>query len=437
MPDDSLLLDLPLQPLADALRSGARSPVELIERLCDRIERVDTVVQSLLPEPTRRARLRYEAEDLLQRFPDPATRPALFGLPVGVKDLFNADGFETRAGSQLPAACFAGDESPVVTQLKRAGALIAGKTHCDEFAYTEPAPTRNPHAPERTPGGSSSGSAAGVAAGLFPLALGTQTTRSIIGPAAWCGVVGFKPSHGSLATEGCVALSPAFDTVGLLAQDLDGIRLAWAALGGALDPGPQPSVPVVGIPDDPFLAPVEDSARAAFEQRVVQLRAAGIPVVRLPFPDLEGPSRVYRAAMVVLHAEMAEVHADWFDTHGEQYRDQTRRGVLGGREIADDGISDAYVAQSAWRTELAALAEAGGIDCWLLPSSNGPAPVGDRPTGYGHMVIPWSFAGVPTITLPLTSTADGLPLGMQLAGHRGEDAALLHWADHLRNALAS
>jgi Asp-tRNA(Asn)/Glu-tRNA(Gln) amidotransferase A subunit family amidase len=433
---DSLLFDLPLKQLADAVRSGTHSPVELVHRLCDRIESVDGVVQALLPEPKRRERLQYEAEDLLLRWPDPAGRPALFGMPVGVKDLFNADGFATRAGSQLPPECFDGEESPVVTQLKLAGALILGKTHCDEFAYTEPAPTRNPHNPDHTPGGSSSGSAAGVAAGLFPLALGTQTTRSIIGPAAWCGVVGFKPSHGSLATEGCVALSPAFDTVGLLAQDLEGIRLAWSALGGSVHASQAPTEPVIGIPDDPFLQPIGLEARAVYEAQVFKLREAGWPIVRIPFPDAGGPKRVYKAAMVVLHAEMAEVHADWFDEHQERYRPQTRHGVLGGRDLPDDGIAEAYVAQSAWREELAQLTEDAGIDCWLLPSSNGPAPAGDRPTGYGQMVIPWSFAGVPAVSLPLTATADGLPLGLQLAGRRGEDGNLLHWAGRLTALLS-
>jgi len=323
-----------------------------------------------------------------------------------------------------------------VTQLKRAGALLIGKTHCDEFAYTEPAPTRNPHHPDHTPGGSSSGSCAGVAAGLFPLALGTQTTRSIIGPAAWCGVVGFKPTHGSLATEGCVALSPAFDTAGLLAQDLDGIRLAWAAMGGSLSAAASaPERPVIGVPDDPFLEPIEMEARAVYEAQLFALREAGWPIVRLPFPDAGGPSRVYKAAMVVLHAEMAEVHADWFDEHQDSYRPQTKQGVLGGRDLADDRIAEAYVAQSAWRSELAELTEDAGIDCWLVPASNGPAPEGDRPTGYGHMVIPWSFAGVPTVTLPAARSESGLPLGLQLAGRRGEDGLLLHWAGQVAGAL--
>jgi Asp-tRNA(Asn)/Glu-tRNA(Gln) amidotransferase A subunit family amidase len=148
---------------------------------------VEPHIRALLPERRRLSRLRTEARQLAERWPDPSTRPPLYGIPVGIKDLFRVDGFPTRAGSQLPARLFAGPEAPVVSALRAAGALVLGKTAMDEFACCEPPPTRNPHHLAHTPGGSSSGSAAAVAAGLCPLALGTQTSRSVIGPAAFCG----------------------------------------------------------------------------------------------------------------------------------------------------------------------------------------------------------------------------------------------------------
>ena len=182
-------------------------------------------------------RLRREASDLLRRYPDPMARPPLFGALVGVKDIFHVDGFVTRAGSELPPELFAGPEASCVTALRAAGALILGKTVTTQFAYFAPGPTRHPLSTTlgetRTPGGSSSGSAAAVAAGFAPLALGTQTIGSIIRPAAFCGVVGFKPSFGRVATDGVIPLSPSADTVGWLAATLEvAVRSASFGRGG-------------------------------------------------------------------------------------------------------------------------------------------------------------------------------------------------------------
>ena len=151
-------------------------------------------------------------------------------MPVGVKDIFHAAGFETRAGSQLPPELLTGPEADAVGRLRAAGCLILGKTVTTEFAYYEPEPTRNPHNLAHTPGGSSSGSAAAVAAGLAPLALGTQTIGSVIRPAAFCGIVGFKPSYGRISPEGLIFFSPSLDHVGLFTQDVAGMSLAAAVL---------------------------------------------------------------------------------------------------------------------------------------------------------------------------------------------------------------
>ncbi len=165
-------------------------------------EKRELLVKAFLPEEGRFDRLRQEAESLLARYPHIDDRPPLFGMLVGVKDIFHVDGFTTQAGSHLPSAVLQGAQARSVTLLQRAGALILGKTVTTEFAYFSPGPTRNPHNPEHTPGGSSSGSAAAVAAGLCPLALGTQTIGSIIRPAAFCGVVGLKPGCDRISRDG-------------------------------------------------------------------------------------------------------------------------------------------------------------------------------------------------------------------------------------------
>ena len=213
----------PLAPTVAALSSGALDLRTYLEETCARLDELEPQLCAFLPESERRTRLRAEARALLARFPDAIERPALFGVPVGIKDLFRVAGFETRAGSCLPPEVFAGAEASIVTRLRQAGALVLGKTTTEEFAYRgTPPPTRNPHNLAHTPGGSSSGSAAAVAAGLCPLALGTQTLRSTIGPAAYCGTVGFKLSHARVPLDGLVLLSASIDSLGLFTLDVAG-----------------------------------------------------------------------------------------------------------------------------------------------------------------------------------------------------------------------
>src|SRR5690606_22954408 len=182
-----LIQDAPLTAVTDVIAS--------VEQALDRLEAVDSQIEAFLLEPNRRERLLREAEALEQRYPDPTNRPPLYGVLVGVKDIYHVDGFPTRAGSSLPVELFTGPEASCVSMLRQQGALVLGKTVTTEFAYFEPGPTRNPHNPAHTPGGSSSGSAAAVAAGLCPLALGRQTIGSIIRPSSFLGFVGYSATH--------------------------------------------------------------------------------------------------------------------------------------------------------------------------------------------------------------------------------------------------
>ena len=193
-----LIAGAPLHSTVEALRSGSLDLVSHVHALLDRVDAVDGQVRAVLPEPGRRARLVANAEALLARYPDAADRPALFGAVVGLKDIFITDGFATRLGSAIPSDLFSGPEATSVRRLREAGALVLGKTVTTEFAGYDPGATANPHNVGHTPGGSSSGSAAAVAAGFAELALGTQTVGSVIRPASFCGVVGYKPSLGRI-----------------------------------------------------------------------------------------------------------------------------------------------------------------------------------------------------------------------------------------------
>lgn len=381
-------------------------------------------------------RLRQEAKALLAAYPDPDTRPCLFGLPLGVKDIFHVDGWPTQAGSQLPPERLSGAESAVVTALRRAGALVMGKTVTTEFAYFAPGPTRNPHNLAHTPGGSSSGSAAAVAAQLCAVALGTQTIGSVNRPAAFCGVVGFKPTHGRVSTAGVIPVSQTWDHVGFFTRHPADLELImpvvcadWA--GGEIEIEKQESVetprPVLGLPVGPYLDHADEIGRAHLEKLIATLVEQGYLVKRVPvMPDF---ADLHQKHLLVMAGEMARVHAEWFAEYRELYRPETAALIEQGQRYSDEQISQAAHSQTELAERLQRQMVEAGIDFWLAPSAPGIAPHGLDSTGNPIMNLPWTHAGMPTLTLPTgTDPATGLPLGTQFVARRGGDEALLAWA---------
>ncbi|MBK8025089.1 MAG: amidase [Chloroflexi bacterium] len=422
----SLIQSAPLSETVAALRSGALDLLAYVESAVDRLEQVDAEVQAFLPEPGRRERLRREAAALAAGFPDPAARPPLYGALIGVKDIFRVDGFETRAGSTLSPTLFEGAEAAVVTQLKRLGALVLGKTVTAEFAYFEPGPTRNPHNLAHTPGGSSSGSAAGVAAGLVPLALGTQTIGSIVRPASYCGIVGYKPSYGRLSTEGVLPVSKALDHVGLFTQDIDGMALAASLLCADWRPAGEVERPRLGVLTGAYLAQASDEMIAAFDGWVARLEQAGFSVQRLDMlDDIETIGDQCRKLMAY---EAAQVHAGWFAAYSEQYRPRTAGLIQTGQSVSAEIAAEARAAQMNVRRRVEDAMREAGIDVWISPAAAGPAPHGLESTGAPWMNLLWTFIGLPAVTMPAGRSADGLPLGLQMAGAYGDDERLLAWA---------
>jgi Asp-tRNA(Asn)/Glu-tRNA(Gln) amidotransferase A subunit family amidase len=422
-----LLHPAPLAETVAALRSGQLDLHSHIDAVCDRIDQVDPLVQALLPEPGRRRRLHEEADALLARQSEPAGRPALFGALLAVKDIFHVDGFTTRAGAALPPELFAGPQAVCVTRARQAGALILGKTVTTEFAYFEPGPTRNPHALDHTPGGSSSGSAAAVAAGLAPLALGTQTIGSVIRPAAFCGVVGFKPSLGRIDPGGLVFFSRTLDQVGLFTQDVAGAALAAAALcAGWRDlPAPQ-RPPVLGLPVGPFLEQAEPDALRIFWQQMGRLAAAGVEVREVPaLASVEALNSIHRR---LVFAEFAQEHAELYAQYAALYRPRTAEIIAIGRSVSTDELIALRSNIAVLRAELEMLMDDAGIDLWACPAARGPAPAGLHATGDPAMNLPWTHAGLPTLTAPAGQAAASLPLGLQLIGRFGADEALVGWS---------
>ena len=420
--------------LLDGLRSGEVALLAWIDQLEARFDEREADVRAFVPEDGRFARLRHEAAQLLRAFPDPAARPPLFGLPVGVKDIFHVNGFTTRAGSRLPPELLQGVEAECVRQLRRDGALIVGKTVTTEFAYFAPGPTRNPRRLDHTPGGSSSGSAAAVAAGLCALALGTQTIGSIIRPAAFCGVVGFKPTFGRLSTAGVIPLSPSLDHVGLFAGDVAGAAAVAARLCREWQNDLTPSnKPILGIPEGPYLDAAEPEGLAHLRQDCDRLSDAGFiirPVAALPdFAD------VRRHHLALMAAEAADTHTRWFDQYEALYHPRTAELIRRGRAVGNEERQAALAYQRLTRQHLLDLMTENGLDVWLCPPAPAAAPQGLDSTGDPVMNLPWTFAGLPALTLPTGVNGAGLPLGLQLVIRLQEDERLLRHAQLIEGAF--
>ena len=386
------------------------------------IEAAEPEVLAFLDEPNRRARLSH----------DTARDGALQGLPLAVKDLYRVDGLPTRAGSALPAELFAGPESWIVTTLRTAGAVVMGKTAMDEFGYCEPPPTRNPRDLSRSPDGSSGGSAAAVAAGMCPVALGSQTLHSTIGPAAYCGVVGYKPSFGRWPFDG-VGAAPSFDTLGFLAADV-----ATTTRVASVLPGWQPTNatrPVLGVPELWGIRRLHTEGWTAFAHHAETLKAAGyeIRTARVPWnDDVADWSSVITDLML---AEFAEIHRDWFDAHRSLYRPRTAEAIERGRMVSAERVAECRTRKAEFAAALTLAADQAGIDCWICPSAGTVATPLHDAVRETWMTRFWSLSGWPTLSLPIFDGENGLPHGLQVVARHQHDEDLLHWATDLRRAL--
>jgi len=422
--------------LASKLRSGQLDLFEYLEELCRIIEAQEPKIHALIPGTFDRKRLLSDAKALVERYPEPHLRPALFGIPVGIKDIIRTDGFPTRCGSALPAELFEGAEADCVSRLRRDGAIIAAKTVTTEFAYNEPGPTRNPHNLEHTPGGSSSGSAAAVASGFFPLALGSQTVGSVIRPAAFCGIVGFKPSFGRISMDGVIPYSNSADHLGILCKEPAAIDAAMAVLTdnwrGLPDKLFLEDV-VFGVPDGPYLDRTSANGRVFFEDQLERMRRAGCNVKRIQtFSDFNTIEKNHRR---LIAAEMARYHSPWFEANRHLYRPRTLKQIEKGLLIKDDEIEALRKERCTLRQRIKQQMREEGIWCWICPPATDHAPKGLQSTGDAVMNLPWTSAGLPVVTLPAGKDRFSLPQGVQIVSPFMEDETLVQIADMLFEKL--
>jgi Asp-tRNA(Asn)/Glu-tRNA(Gln) amidotransferase A subunit family amidase len=418
------------------IREGRISSAELVAECLKRVEEVEPRVRAWAFLDRDHAMRQAEAADL-HRKQGKALGP-LHGVPIGIKDIFDTGDMPTELGSPLWAGRTPRRDATVVARLREAGAVIMGKTVTTEYAYRHPGKTTNPHDSGRTPGGSSSGSAAAVAAHMVPGAVGSQTNGSVIRPAAFCGVVGFKPTHGLIPRSGVLLLSRTLDHVGVFARTVGDAALLAETLVGfdEEDPDTRPTArpPLAAVAaSEPPLAPrlafvrspvwehAEAATREAFAELVEALGDAAAEV------EL-GASFARATAMhrTIMEVEMAHNLRRDYERGGDRLSADLRQLIeRGRRETAVD-----YAAAVAGIPSLNAALDPvfDEFDAIVTPAAPGEAPRGLESTGDPIFCTLWTYLGTPALTLPLLRSAAGLPLGVQLVGRREGDARLLRTA---------
>ncbi len=357
----------------------------------------------------------------------------LTGLPMGVKDVLDTADLPTGYGSPIWAGHRPRADAACVAWARAAGAVVMGKTVTTEFATRVPGPTTNPHDPTRTPGGSSSGSAAAVAAGFVPLAFGTQTAGSVIRPAAYCGVVGYKPSFGVIDRHGMKLMSASLDTIGVLARSVaDCALLAGTVSGLDLgDPDRAIAAPRIGLCRSPFWDRAAPETVALFDGLADRLSRAGA-VVR-PF-DLAGFDGAEHAHSVIMNHESARAMGWELTRHPGRLSATLHERLTFGLGQPTAEVITARARQRAWQAWFTqAMA---GLDILVTPAAPGEAPVGIEHTGDPCFNFVWSLLHVPCVTVPAGAGPAGMPLGVQVVGALDRDATTLAAAAWVQAAIS-
>lgn len=347
-------------------------------------------------------------------------------IPFGAKDIMETRGLSTEYGSPIYKGRIGTVDAAIVRDLRQRGAVLLGKTHTTSFAYRTPAPTRNPRNLAHTPGGSSSGSAAAVAAGMVPFALGTQTMGSVLRPASYCGVTGFKGTYGLVSLEGVLPFATGLDTLGFFTHTPADMLALWDAMGHAAGVAEEFALAAPDpIPD------VEPPMANAFRDAVARLRQGGMSIQAI---DISGMLKeLHQAALDVEFYEGARFHQKRFEEYGarlEHLGDLVRDGL----KIPTERYDEAKRQIAAGKTRVKAIFAATPVI--LVPGATGPAPEGLALTGDARMNSPWTALGTPAITVPMPVAAGALPLGLQLTADHGQDARVIRAAMRASQLLA-
>jgi len=414
--------------LRTGFQSGQVTPRDLIETCLTRIDRWEESVRAWVSLDREGAR--SAADEAGRRFQRGEPQGPLAGIPLGIKDIIDLRGICTRAGSPLRDSHRATDDAPIVTRLRQAGAIILGKTVTTEFACFDPPVTSNPWNLSRSPGGSSSGSAAAVALGMCVAAIGTQTGGSIVRPASFCGIAGLKPTHGRVDITGVVPVSERLDHVGPMGRSVADLAEIFAVIARpAAAPTPSRSWRGATIRGY-FGALASRETRTAWESAIEKLAARGVTLEEIALPA--AMDQVAEMHLRIMAGDMAKLHRASFTENPKAYGPRVSELIERGLNLSASDYEEALLHQSRFQAE---------IDAWfpsesmlLLPSTVTTAP--DRSsTGNPLLNAPWSYTGLPSVTLPIGLADEGLPCGLQLVGARNHDLPLLAAAQEAEGVL--
>lgn len=445
---DAQLSELGATVAARRIAEGSITSEQLVEACVVRVAERDENVKAWAWFEPETARAAARAADEYRKTGAPLG--PLHGVPVAIKDIVDTAGIPTEYGTPINRGRVPGEDATLITRLREAGAIIFGKAVTTEFAYFHPGKTANPHDPGRTPGGSSSGSAAAVAAMMVPVAVGSQTNGSMIRPASFCGVHGYKPTFGAISRHGVLRTSPTLDTVGVFARSVEDVALAGAVLSGhdahdahdaASSPRSRlrllpvatetpPVTPALAMVRTPKWERAEAATRAGFEELA---EALGPACDQVDLPEAFGHGWGWHRT--VMAAEMARWLGTHYDTARDQISDMLAALIEEGRAIAATDYLSAHDMREVLNAGLDRVFDR--YDAIVTPAATGEAPLGLDATGDPSFCSLWTFCGTPAISLPLMTGPNGLPVGVQLVGRRGDDARLLRTARWLETTLTA
>jgi Asp-tRNA(Asn)/Glu-tRNA(Gln) amidotransferase A subunit family amidase len=428
---------------AKAIRDGALTSEELVQACLDRIAALEDAVGAWAHLDADHALAQARAADAYRR--RGLSVGPLHGVPVGIKDIIDTGDFPTERGTPLHSGRTPSTDATLVALLREAGAVILGKTVTTELAVYSPGKTANPHDNAHTPGGSSSGSAAAVACAMVPLAIGTQTNGSVVRPAAFCGVFGFKPTHGLISRTGVLRQSPPLDTIGVFARTLEDLALisevvmVFDANDVDMRPRARPRISEImaeASPVEPRLAfvrtPVwnqaEESTKDAMRELIEHL-GERVDVVDLPSTFDEA----HEAQRRLMEADLALSFAGEYENGDGVMSTVLRDMIERGQKVLATEYNAALARVAGFNGDLEGIFE--DYDAILTPSVPGEAPMGLETTGSPTFCTIWTLCGTPALNLPLLEGPKGLPLGVQLVSFRGDDARLFRTARWILESL--
>lgn len=411
--------------MIEAMQAGLTTSVQIVETCLSRIDDREQELHAWVSVDREGALATAEERD--HERSAGTVRGSLHGVPIGIKDIVDVAGMITGAGSPLMSTGPVADrDAELVALLRNAGAVILGKTVTTQFACFDPPPTRNPWNLSHTPGGSSSGSAAAVAAGMCPVAIGSQTGGSITRPASFCGVAGCKPTFGSVSVDGVVPIAQSLDHPGPIGRSVEDLAIVLSVLQGA-------ETSETGVSQKETTPPrigrlrgfheefVDPELKASIDQALDTLMTVGCLVYDIDVPD--GFDELTDNHRLIMAAGAAAWHRERFAEHRDDYGPCVASLIEEGLAASATDYIKAIEHQSIMSERMNALF-GDGLDALLTPATIGPAPDVSS-TGNPAMNAPWSYTGLPTVSLPITLSAAGLPLAIQLAGRLDGDVELL------------